>query len=119
MFPNSQFHLALHAFARNNLHNKYLFHVDFHGKANRPTCQVDIGIRSMRKHWGDSDPFLSRLENEIPNMNSIFQNSINSSHCEFTTDGTFHGYWWKYSWREDRHSMTEQAIEMGIPSFQL
>ena len=46
MFAGSQFHLGLHAWA-GTYQNSPLLHVDVHGKADRSTCDIDIGIKSI------------------------------------------------------------------------
>lgn len=118
MFSGSQFHLGLHAWAESN-QNSPLLHVDVHGKADRSVCDIDIGIKSIEEHWGDNDPILNRLRNYFTLFSSIFQNS-DLPNCQFNTNGIFKGYWRKYkTWKPDRHSMTEQAVELGIPSLQM
>ena len=61
MFPHSQFHLSLHAWALKN-EGFPLMHVDVHGKLNRKTnCEVDVGIASLHYHWPE-DPLRKYFE---------------------------------------------------------
>lgn len=120
MFAGSQFHQSLHSFVKQNP-SKALLHIDIHGKANRATCFVDIGIKSIQEHWGYSHPFVASTQSFFSSQVNFFADSDLPS-CQFTTNGEFKGYWYKYknkTKRPDRHSMTEQAIEQGIPSFQV
>ena len=54
-YPISPFHQTLHEFQAANP-NIPLFHIDLHGKDNRPTnCELDIGIVSMEVLWEKDD----------------------------------------------------------------
>ena len=118
MFEKNQFHLALHSWAEKNKHLP-LLHVDIHGKSDQEVCQIDIGIKSIEEHWGKEDPLIDHLTKYFKEFAQIFEGS-DIEGCEFNMHGDFEGCWKKYKkWKPDRHSMTEQAIELGIPSLQM
>lgn len=107
MFAGSKFHRSLHAFVKENP-SQPLLHIDIHGKRNRATCFVDIGIKSIQEHWGYDHSIVAKIQNFFNARSSFFADS-DLPECQFTTNGEFKGYWYKYQnkvARPDRHSMT-------------
>ena len=114
MLPDSQFHLMLHAWALKHEETP-IMHVDVHGKKNREKdCHIDVGIASIRHHWG-KDIILKYFDSYFQKLSSIFEGiKFRDFTCKFDTNPALHGLW-----GGDISTMTEQAIMLGIPSFQL
>ena len=114
-FPESPFHQALHYWARAS-REQPLLHVDIHGKADRENdCDIDIGIKCMEVHW-KGDNLVKEIRKFFDNFGNIFPDLIIKGHqCKFNAHpARLSGYW-----GGKEHTMTEQAIKLGIPSFQL
>lgn len=68
----------------------------------------------MIAHW-EKDPLINEIKVFFLKNGNIFSGIKFGKHeCEFDTDPNLHGYWGC-----DIHTMTEQAIKLGIPSIQL
>lgn len=113
-FPHHPFHQSLHNWASKN-EGRPILHVDIHGKMNRKNnCEIDVGIRSMEAHW-DGDSLVKKIRMFFIEHGKIFEGmKFGDFECEFNTDPYLHGYW-----GGGIHTMTEQAIILGIPSIQL
>ena len=60
MFPESNFHQILHAWALKH-EGKPILHIDIHGKLNRSKdCEIDVGIQSIHQHWPE-DPIIKHF----------------------------------------------------------
>ena len=114
-FGESPFHQALHYWARAS-RDQPLLHVDIHGKTDREKdCDIDVGIKCMEVHW-KGDNLIKEIRQFFDYFGNIFADVIIKGHqCRFNAHpARLSGYW---GGRE--HTMTEQAIMLGIPSFQL
>lgn len=68
----------------------------------------------MEVHW-HGDPIIERLKTFFDKEGNIFGGyTFKGFQCKFNTEPDLHGYW-----GGKIHTMTEQAILLGIPSFQL
>ena len=85
MFEENDFHQALHAWARKN-DDHPLLHIDIHGKSDREECQIDVGIKSIEKHWSEDDPLVERLTNFFHKFVEIFEDT-DVSDCKFNMHG--------------------------------
>lgn len=113
-FPVHPFHQSLHNWANKN-QGLPILHVDIHGKTNRHNCcEVDIGILSMKEHW-KGDPLFHKIQDFFKEHGNIFEGlKFGEFECKFNTDPALHGLW-----GSEKHTMTEQAILLGIPSLQM
>ena len=113
-FKYSPFHQALHQWALIN-QGYPLFHVDIHGKMNRPNnCEIDVGIKSMEVLW-EGDPLVTKIRSFFAKEGNVFEGlKFKGFPCTFNTEPYLHGFW-----GDKIHTMTEQAILLGIPSMQL
>ena len=96
------------------------FHIDIHGKINRKDNRtIDVGIESMKYEWPYSDKD-NEFANELDVMTQEYINNafegviVDGFPVDATSDWYLSGYW-----GEDLHTMTTQAIILGVPSFQL
>ena len=89
--------------------------MDIHGKMDRKeNCEVDVGLRSMEAHW-EGDALVKKIRVFFEKEENIFKGyKFGNYECCFNTDPVLHGYWGC-----EIHTMTEQAIILGIPSIQL
>jgi hypothetical protein len=114
MFADNPFHQSLHKWANINP-ERPLFHVDIHGKCDRENnCEVDVGICSMDVLW-ENDPLGHKIRVFFEQHGNIFgELKFNKGFkCKFNTNPNLHGYW-----GGEIHTMTTQAILLGIPSIQ-
>ncbi len=113
-FPKSPFHQSLHHWVLKS-QGRPLLHVDIHGKLDRQNdCNIDVGIRSMEAHW-DNDPLIQKIHIFFKQNNPLFSEyKFGKFDLCFETNPCLHGYW-----GGGIHTMTQQAIILGIPSIQL
>lgn len=114
----SPFHQALHALQAKNP-SIPLMHIDIHGKVDRKkNFNLDLGLVSMDVHWGSSESkFISEFCSGLTKgfdkaLKLCGQMNGYDARCE--NNPALHGYW-----GGGIYTMTEQAIRLGIPSFQL
>ena len=115
----SPFHQALHAFQMKNK-DKPIMHIDIHGKFNRlDDYDLDLGIESLNVKWGQIDPDFCISFSKVLTDNFNKALSLTKKYKGFdpicNNQPNLHGYWGC----ENLYTMTEQAIDLGIPSFQL
>ena len=115
-FHLSPFHQALHFWGIIS-QGTPLLHVDLHGKGDRDNnCEIDLGIKSMEMHW-KNDSLVHQIRHFFEKEGDIFGNlTFNKGYkCRFNPNPkSLTGFW-----GGQVHTMTEQAIMMGIASFQL
>lgn len=117
-FEKSPFHQSLQAIRIKNI-DKPLLHIDIHGKkdSNEKTT-LDLGIECLRVKWNDEKLFCQNLTSALTeNINKAFEssNKMQSLKAYCDNDPYLNGYWGDV----DIFTMTEQAVDLGIPSFQL
>jgi hypothetical protein len=115
----SPFHRMLHAWALGN-QGKPLMHIDIHGKMDRKdTYELDLGVQPFYKHFSPHgeqdfiDAFVGSLTEGFDRALAPLE-KYKSFKASCQNDPVLHGLW-----GGDLRTMTEQACELGIPSFQL
>ena len=97
-----------------------LMHVDIHGKKDRKEdYDLDLGVQCLHKHWlkYEENDFLQAF---VAKLTSGFNTVLNNipKHKDYgavcNNDPILSG-----NWGGELMTMTEQAVLMGIPSFQL
>lgn len=117
-FEKSPFHQSLHAFRIKNI-DKPLLHIDIHGKkdSNIKTT-LDLGVECLLVKWTDEQKFCKNLISALTdNINKAFASShkMQSSKAYCDNEPYLNGYWGDV----DIYTMTEQAVDLAIPSLQL
>ena len=77
--------------------------------------ELDLGVECLRVHWGDKDPtFVTRL---VEHLTAGFNKAMASlpKYKEYKAK-TNNDCWLNGYWGDPLRTMTEQAIELGIPS---
>ncbi len=113
---NSDFHCALHHFAR-KFKRKPLLHIDIHGKVNRKgNRNIDMGIKPMVKRWDD--------QTLVKSMKASMKSKLDAVFSEVKVDGMrpecinelekLTGFWLK----PDLFTLSHQSVEiLNIPAF--
>ena len=123
MMPNSSFHQALHLFQLMN-NGTPIMHVDVHGKLTRSDgYELDVGISCLQQHWNckqyQEGYFTEAFEYQLKKQfDEILLKHVTPSKgfdASTNTNPYLCGNWGNV----DCATMTEQAIHLGIPSFQL
>ncbi len=117
--PFSPFHQSLHALQMKNK-DLPLMHVDIHGKVNRKTnFDLDLGIECLIVKWEQIDPEFCVNFNKVLTENFNKALTLAKPYKGFkpvcNNEPYLNGYWGC----ENLYTMTEQAIDLGIPSMQL